>query len=241
MIIADKTDALENKRLEYRYLDIRRECIKNNLIARSKVNKTIRDFFDKNGFIEIETPTITKPTPGGAGEFVVKSENHKGKHFALTQSPQVYKQLLMYGGIDGYYQIARCYRDEDSRADRQIEFTQLDIEKSFTNQKEIRNYISDLLFIIVKQIRNIEIDKNFPILTYDDAIEQYGSDKPDIRFENKLINLTKIFANSNYDFIKNSINNEEELIGVIFEETISSSKIKKIEQELKQQGAKGLA
>jgi aspartyl-tRNA synthetase len=241
LMITEETDALEKKRLEYRYLDLRRENIKSNLIKRAKVNRIIRDHFDSLQFIEVETPIITKPTPGGAGELKVISKNHEGKSYALVQSPQIYKQLLMYGGLEGYYQIAKCFRDEKGRGDRQLEFTQLDIEKSFTSFEEIKSMIEPLIVKIVKELTNQSIEDNFNIISYDEAMNRFGSDKPDTRFSNELIDLTDTLINTPVNFIADGISNGKSVISVSFNEEVSSSFIKKLEEELKMQGASGLA
>ncbi len=240
MLIKDETDALEPKRLEYRYLDLRRGINQDMLRTRSKMNQVIREYFLENSFVEVETPMITKPTPGGAGEFKVISDNHEGKYYSLVQSPQIYKQLLMYGGLDKYFQIARCFRDEDSRSDRQLEFTQLDIELSFSTQEEIRNYINELLRKIVKEIRNEDIAE-IPLMTFEDAMTKYGSDKPDIRFGNEISDLTNELKETPMNFISDGISQGKEAKAIFFEGELSNGDIKKIEEEIKSQGASGLA
>lgn len=240
MIIKDETDALEPKRLEYRYLDLRRNINQEMLIARSKFNKIIRDHFYEADFLEIETPIITKPTPGGAGEFKVLSENHEGKYYSLVQSPQIYKQLLMYGGVNRYFQIARCFRDEDSRADRQLEFTQLDIEVAFAKQEAIINEINNLLIKIVKEFKGEDVS-SFPIITYQKAMDKYGSDKPDIRFGNEIHDVTNLLKETPVNFILNEINSGKEVKAIFFEGDISNGEIKKLEDLIKSQGASGLA
>lgn len=240
LLIKDETDALEQKRMEYRYLDLRRPLNNTMLKERSRFNKIIRDHFYENDYIEVETPMITKPTPGGAGELKVLSANHEGKYYSLVQSPQVYKQLLMYGGINKYFQIARCFRDEDSRSDRQLEFTQLDIEQSFTSDIEIRESINNLISKVVKEFKGTEV-KEIPVITYEEAMTNYGSDKPDIRFDNKLFDLTDLLKETEINFIKDSINEGKEAKAVFFEGELSNSDIKKIEETIKSQGASGLA
>ncbi|BDU67588.1 MAG: aspartate--tRNA ligase [Candidatus Tyloplasma litorale] len=237
MLIKEETDALEQKRLQYRYLDLRRFSNQEMLIKRSNFNKLIRNFFYENDFIEIETPIITKPTFGGAGEFKVISSTETDKYYSLVQSPQLYKQLLMYGGVNKYFQIAKCFRDEKSRSDRQIEFTQLDMELSFTSQKEIINLINSLMIKIFKEFKNINLSK-IPLMTYKEAINNYGSDKPDIRFENKIFDLTTIFENTSIEFIRKEINKKKFIKAVFFEKEISNSEIKKIQEIIKSQGAK---
>lgn len=240
MIIRDETDALEQKRMEYRYLDIRRSVNQTTLKTRSDFNRTIREYFYENEYTEIETPTITRPTPGGAGELKVLSENHEDKYYSLVQSPQIYKQLLMYGGISKYFQIAKCYRDEDSRADRQLEFTQLDIEQSFTDENQIRETINKLLIKLTKQFRETEIN-NIPVMTYEEAMNRYGSDKPDTRFSNEISDLTEVLKETPVNFIAEGIKENKEVKAVFFEGDISNSDIKKLEELIKSQGANGLA
>ncbi len=240
MLIKDETDALEAKRLEYRYLDLRRNINQDMIAKRSQMNRIIREFFYGKEFLEIETPIITKPTPGGAGEFKVLSQNHEGKYYSLVQSPQIYKQLLMYGGISKYFQIARCFRDEDSRSDRQLEFTQLDLELSFTTQEEIRENINELLKILVKEIRGEELNE-IPVMSYQEAMSKYGSDKPDLRFGNIIFDLTEELKETPLNFISQGIVENKKVKAIYFENELSNSEIKKMEEEIKSQGASGLA
>jgi aspartyl-tRNA synthetase len=182
-IIKDTKEIREDTRLKYRYLDLRTERMKNNIIMRSKIVNFIRDFYTQEGFVEIETPILTKGTPEGSREYVVPSRLHKGEFYVLPQSPQQFKQLLMVAGIEKYFQIARCFRDEDQRGDRQPEFTQLDVEMSFSNQEEITNlYEKCLIALIEKFYPEKKIQKiPFPVLTYKESMEKYGNDKPDLR------------------------------------------------------------
>lgn len=190
LIIADETDALEDTRLKYRYLDLRRPAMQEKLITRHKVVQSVRNFLNTADFIDVETPTMTKSTPEGARDYLVPSRVNEGQFYALPQSPQIFKQLLMIAGFDRYYQIARCYRDEDLRADRQPEFTQIDMEMSFMSEEEIRSLMEDMLINMMKEVKGIEIPKPFPVMTYETAMNEYGSDKPDTRFEMKLVDLT---------------------------------------------------
>ena len=186
--IENETDGGDEIRMKYRYLDIRREPLKNNLILRHQVSKATRNYLDNEGFIEVETPYLIKSTPEGARDFIVPSRMNEKQFYALPQSPQTFKQLLMVGGIDKYYQIVKCFRDEDLRADRQPEFTQIDCEMSFVNQEDILNTFEGLIRFLIKEVKGITLDK-FPRITYDKAMQLYGSDKPDIRFNMKFIEL----------------------------------------------------
>ena len=184
----------ENLRLKYRYLDLRREKLKKNMILRHNVVYSIREFLTKKEFFEIETPALMKSTPEGARDYLVPSRVHKGKFFALPQSPQIYKQLLMISGFDRYFQIARCFRDEDLRADRQPEFTQLDLEMSFANEEMIFQIMEELFAYIFKKNIDLDIPIPFPRLSHRDAMERFGIDKPDLRFDMELIDLSQILV-----------------------------------------------
>ncbi len=205
--IDDKTTALEDTRLKYRYLDIRRDEIKNKLIMRHRIAHTIREYLDKNGFIEVETPILCKSTPEGARDYLVPSRVNKGKFYALPQSPQLFKQLLMVGGMERYYQIAKCFRDEDLRADRQPEFTQVDMEMSFVNEEDVMSLTEGLLKEVFKEVKNIDIALPLQKMKYVDAIKYYGSDKPDLRFDMKINDVTEVFANTEFTVFKNVIEN----------------------------------
>ncbi|MGN1355511.1 MAG: aspartate--tRNA ligase [Bacilli bacterium] len=203
--ISDDTTALEDTRLKYRYLDIRRRTVTNNLITRHKITMAIRNFLDKNNFLEVETPVLCKSTPEGARDYLVPSRVNKGKFYALPQSPQIFKQLLMVGGIERYFQIAKCFRDEDLRSDRQPEFTQVDIEMSFVDQDDVMDLTERLIAHVFKEIRGIDIKLPLMKMKYDDAISKYGSDKPDLRFDMPICDITEVFKNTNFSVFKNIV------------------------------------
>ena len=206
MIIQDETDALEDTRLKYRYLDIRRNKIQENLRLRHQVCMITRNHLSREGFIEVETPILCKSTPEGARDYLVPSRIFKGNFYALPQSPQLYKQLLMVGGIEKYFQIARCFRDEDLRADRQPEFTQIDIEMSFVQEEDVWNMVESLMAKIFKEIKNVDLPK-FIRLPYRECIRRFGSDKPDLRFGLELNDITSIFKETEFAIFKNIVEN----------------------------------
>ena len=201
----DKDDALEDTRLKYRYLDLRRDNIKNNLITRHKITMAARKFLSDNGFIEVETPILSKSTPEGARDYLVPSRVNKGSFYALPQSPQIYKQLLMIGGIEKYFQIARCFRDEDLRADRQPEFTQIDMEMSFVNEEDVMDNTEKLFQTIFKEVKGYDIKLPLMRMKYDDAINYYGSDKPDLRFDMKINDVTNVFSKCDFEIFKKEL------------------------------------
>ncbi len=207
--IEDETDGGEDLRMKYRYLDIRRKPVRENLIFRSKVAMAVRNYLSKEGFIEVETPYLIKSTPEGARDFVVPSRMNEGQFYALPQSPQTFKQLLMVGGMDKYFQIVKCFRDEDLRADRQPEFTQIDCEMAFVEQEDILNAFEGLTKHLLKEINGVEISE-FPRMTYDEAMEKYGNDKPDIRFGMEFGELNAVAQHKDF----NVFNQAELVVGI---------------------------
>ncbi|MDF2858341.1 MAG: aspS, partial [Neobacillus sp.] len=205
--ISDKTDASEDIRLKYRYLDFRRPVIFETLKMRHQVTKQIRDFLDSKGFLDIETPILTKSSPEGARDYLVPSRVHPGEFYALPQSPQLFKQLLMVGGVERYYQIARCFRDEDLRADRQPEFTQIDIETSFLSQEDIINLAEQMMKNLMKEVKEVEITSDFPRMTYNEAMDRFGSDKPDTRFGLELVNISELVKDSGFKVFAAAVEN----------------------------------
>ncbi|WJP99639.1 aspartate--tRNA ligase [Geobacillus stearothermophilus] len=203
--ISDDTDAAEDVRLKYRYLDLRRPVMFQTLALRHKVTKAVRDFLDGERFLEIETPMLTKSTPEGARDYLVPSRVHPGEFYALPQSPQIFKQLLMVGGFERYYQIARCFRDEDLRADRQPEFTQIDIEMSFISQEDIIDLTERMMAAVVKAAKGIDIPRPFPRMTYAEAMNRYGSDKPDVRFGLELVDVSEAVRDSAFQVFARTV------------------------------------
>nr|WP_272732209.1 aspartate--tRNA ligase [Wohlfahrtiimonas chitiniclastica] len=216
LTILNKADALpfqvddentsEEVRLKYRYLDLRGKKMQYNLMLRSKVTRAVRDYLDDAGFLDIETPFLTKATPEGARDYLVPSRTYPGEFFALPQSPQLFKQILMMSGFDRYYQIVRCFRDEDLRADRQPEFTQIDIETSFLEEKDIMAMAEDMIRKVFKKAINVELAESFPVMTYADAMYKYGSDKPDLRIPLEFIDVTEIMKSTEFKVFKDAAN-----------------------------------
>lgn len=241
LIIEDDTDALEDTRMNYRFLDLRRPIMQQNLMFRSQVVNRMRQFFVDNGFIEVETPILGKPTPEGARDYLVPSRISAGKFYALPQSPQIYKQLLMVSGFDRYFQVAKCFRDEDLRSDRQPEFTQLDIEMSFTNELEIQTLIEQLCQDVFKKVTNIDLSIPFKRMDYDVAMNKYGSDKPDLRFGLELIDATNFFKNTEFNLFKNAISNKHVIKTIIIDKILTKKDVSELEKYARDMHAKGLA
>ena len=241
--IKDDDNVDENLRLKYRYLDLRKSKMQRNLSFRHRLTKLVRDYFDENGFTEVETPMLIKPTPEGARDYLVPSRVNKGSFYALPQSPQMFKQLLMVAGTDRYFQIVKCFRDEDLRADRQPEFTQIDLEMSFADSDDVISMQEGLLKRIMKELKGIDIDTPFPRLTYKEAMERYGSDKPDTRFDIELNKLNDIFEESDFMVFKDALETGGDIRGISIPggaAEFSRKKIDKLTDEAKHYGAKGL-
>ena len=242
--INEQANVSEEIRLEHRYLDLRRQKMAENMKLRHQVKKVFRNFLDNEGFIDIETPFLTKSTPEGARDYLVPSRVNEGKFFALPQSPQLFKQLLMGAGMERYYQIVRCFRDEDLRGDRQPEFTQVDIETSFLSAEEIRELNERLLKEIVREVKGKEITGDFPVLTYREAMDRFGSDKPDIRFGLELVDVADIVAQSNFKVFTSVVENGGSVRGINAKgagDAFTRKEIDGLTDIVSPYGAKGLA
>jgi len=213
--IKDKIETSEDIRLKYRYLDLRRNAIQKNLLLRHKMYQLTRWYFDQKNFVEVETPVLMKSTPEGARDYLVPSRVHKGKFYALPQSPQQYKQILMVSGLDRYFQIVKCFRDEDLRADRQPEFTQIDVEMSFIDQEDIFEVVEGLMKILYKEIWGEDLKLPIPRLSFDEAMEKYGSDKPDLRFLLNMVTLNDVFTKTSFKVFKEQIENKGIITGLV--------------------------
>lgn len=242
LIIADETDALEDTRLKYRYLDLRRPIMQKKLLMRHAITKSLRGYLDDHGFVEIETPVLGKSTPEGARDYLVPSRVHPGCFYALPQSPQLFKQLLMISGFERYYQFARCFRDEDLRADRQTDFTQLDMEMSFLSDVEIQTMMEEMLAKLMKDVKGLDIQTPFLRLSYEEAMNRYGSDKPDNRFGMELQEITDIFTDCGFQVFKDCIAKGGSIKVVVVPDKadMTRKEIDKITELAKKNGAKGL-
>lgn len=241
--IKDDDNASDSLRLKYRYLDLRKNKMQNNLSTRHKVCKIARDYFDDNNFTEVETPYLIKPTPEGARDYLVPSRIKQGSFYALPQSPQMYKQLLMIGGTDRYYQIVKCFRDEDLRADRQPEFTQIDLEMSFVDQDEVIKIQEGFLKKLMKEIKGIELQLPLPRLSWQEAMVRFGSDKPDTRFGSELVGLSEELKDTSFKIFSDNLMNGGDIRGICIPngaKEFSRKKIDKLTLEAKQYGAKGI-
>ncbi len=242
--ITDNVNANEDTLLKYRYLDLRKNSLMNNFVLRHKITMSIRNYLDKLNFLEVETPILCKSTPEGARDYLVPSRIFNGKFFALPQSPQIYKQLLMVGGVERYFQIAKCFRDEDLRADRQPEFTQVDVEMSFIDENDIMSLCENLVVNVFKETKGIDIKLPLLRMKYDDAIRMYGSDKPDLRFDMRINDLTDIFRNTNIEFFNKVITNNgviNAIVGKDLANVYSRREIDKLTDYVRTYKAGGLA
>lgn len=242
--IVSNSKTNEELRLKYRYLDLRRQPLQDNLIMRHNIAKCAREYFYANGFLEIETPMMIKSTPEGARDYIVPSRIHNGKFYALPQSPQMYKQLLMISGFDRYIQLARCFRDEDLRADRQPEFTQIDLEMSFVDVDDILEMLEGFVHKLYKDILDVEIETPLPRLTYDEAMRRYGSDKPDTRFGMEITDISETVKDSEFVVFKSALENGGSVRGIVAEggaAKLTRKEIDKLTEYVRGIGAKGLA
>ncbi|MBQ6314448.1 MAG: aspartate--tRNA ligase [Mogibacterium sp.] len=241
--IKDDDNVDDNLRLKYRYLDLRKQKMQRNLTFRHKIAKVCRDYFDENGFTEVETPMLIKPTPEGARDYIVPSRVHNGYFYALPQSPQMFKQLLMVAGTDRYMQIVKCFRDEDLRADRQPEFTQIDLEMSFAGVDDVIEVQEGFLKRVMKELKGIDVETPFPRMTYAEAMERYGSDKPDTRFDIELHKLNDVFEGCAFEVYTKALAEGGDIRGICVPggaSEFSRKKIDKLVDEVKHYGAKGL-
>ncbi|MBQ3468677.1 MAG: aspartate--tRNA ligase [Bacilli bacterium] len=242
--ITDDITALEDTRLKYRYLDLRRNELKEKLITRHKITMAVRNFLSDNGFLEVETPILCKSTPEGARDYLVPSRVNKGKFYALPQSPQLFKQLLMIGGVEKYFQIAKCFRDEDLRADRQPEFTQVDLEMSFVEENDVMDITERLVANVFKEVKDIDVKLPLEKMKYDDAIRDYGSDKPDLRFDMKIGDITDIFKDTEFSMFRSVLDNKGVINALVVKNeanNYSRKGIDKLTELVKTYRASGLA
>ena len=242
--INDNTNALEDTRLKYRYLDLRRDTLKSKILMRHSITKSIRNFLDNEGFIDIETPILCRSTPEGARDYLVPSRVNNGSFYALPQSPQILKQLLMISGFEKYYQIAKCFRDEDLRADRQPEFTQVDVEMSFVDEDDVMNTIETLVAKVFKDVKNIDIKLPLMRMSYNEAMDKYGSDKPDLRFGMEINDISNVLANTTLPFFRSTLDEKGIINAIVVKDNASNYSRKdldKLTEYVKTYKASGLA
>ncbi|MBV1710294.1 MAG: aspartate--tRNA ligase, partial [Erysipelothrix sp.] len=242
IIVADDTDALEDTRLRFRYLDLRRPLMQKKLMQRHAITKAMRNFLDDEGFIEVETPMLTKSTPEGSREYLVPSRVHAGEFYALAQSPQIFKQLLMVAGFERYYQVARCFRDEDLRADRQLDFTQVDIEASFLSEVEFQSILEAMMVKVFKEVMHRDLPTPFRRIPFEEAMNRYGVDKPDIRYGLELNDVTSLFEASEFKVFSAVIEQKGTIKSLVINEyaSITRKEIDALTDLAKKYGAKGL-
>jgi aspartyl-tRNA synthetase len=242
IIVADETDALEDTRLRFRYLDLRRPLMQKKLMQRHAITKAMRNFLDDEGFIEVETPMLTKSTPEGSREYLVPSRVHAGEFYALAQSPQIFKQMLMIAGFERYYQVARCFRDEDLRADRQLDFTQVDIEASFLSEVEFQSILEAMMVKVFKEVMHRDLPVPFRRISFDEAMNRYGVDKPDIRYGLELNDVTSLFEASEFKVFSTVIEQKGSIKALVINEyaSITRKEIDALTDIAKKYGAKGL-
>tara|TARA_B100000965_G_scaffold98784_1_gene80825 strand:- start:4187 stop:5941 length:1755 start_codon:yes stop_codon:yes gene_type:complete len=239
MSVHDREASNEEHRLKYRYLELRNAELQRNLIMRHKTTQVVRNFLTNQNFIEIETPVLTKSTPEGARDYLVPSRVHNGKFYALPQSPQMYKQLFMISGLDRYFQIVKCFRDEDLRSDRQPEFTQIDLEMSFVDEEHVRDMVEQLIITVFKEVNNVKMDMPFPTLSYEEALNRFGTDKPDLRYDIELQNFKPFSDQSDFKAFKDA--DSVNMINVENSEFFSRKIISELDTYAQSLGAKGLA
>ena len=242
--ISDNTTALEDTRLKYRYLDLRRESLKNKILLRHQITRSVRNFLDNEGFIDIETPILCRSTPEGARDYLVPSRVNNGSFYALPQSPQILKQLLMISGFEKYYQVAKCFRDEDLRADRQPEFTQVDVEMSFVDEEDVMNVIESLVAKVFKEVKNIDIKLPLMRMSYNEAFDRYGSDKPDLRFNMEIEDITNILQNTELPFFQKVLEEKGIINAIVVKDNAnnySRKELDKLTDYVKTYKATGLA